>query len=380
MPYRMPTMANDRNAIEFDLPDIIRHFDVDGHFLSAAPYGNGHINDTFATLCERDGQQIRYIQQRINHNVFKDPRGLMDNILRVTRHLQQKIDAPPGADPIRKALTVIPTRDGASCHLDPDGNTWRTYVFVEQARTYDVCTGPDQATEAARAFGRFQQLLTDLPCPRLHDSIPYFHHAPRRMQALETAIEQDPENRAATVKEDIAFALARKPETTIVTDLMETGDIPERITHNDTKLNNVMISDRDGTGICVIDLDTVMPGSVLYDFGDLVRTTTRTCREDEPDTSNVRFDIQLFEGLARGYLETAGAFLTPRERDLLAFAGRLITFTIGIRFLADYLLGDIYFKTHRPGQNLDRTRVQFQMIRHMEALDNQMQDIVRRCS
>ncbi|MBN1670541.1 MAG: aminoglycoside phosphotransferase family protein [Kiritimatiellae bacterium] len=366
--------------MDYDLAEIVKHFPLAGTFAGAAPYGSGHINDTFRSRFRLGARTVYTIQQRINHNVFKNPPELMDNILRVTEHIRGKLAAAPGADPDRETLTVIRAADGKPYHRDAAGNTWRTYIFIDGARTYDVCTGPAQAREAAKAFGKFQQMLVDLPGPRLRDTIPYFHHTPRRFAALEAAIARDSHNRCAAAKAQIEFAMARKHETTLVTDLLESGAIPERITHNDTKLNNVMLDDADGRGVCVIDLDTVMPGSALYDFGDLVRTTTRTCKEDEPDPAKVLFDIAMFEALAQGYLETAGAFLAPKERDLLTFAGRLITFTIGIRFLTDYLAGDVYFKTHRPGQNLDRTNVQFRMIAQMEDQQERMETIVRTCA
>jgi len=364
--------------MNYDLAAVVKHFPVEGRFLDAAPYGTGHINDTFASRWDVDGTIVRYIQQRINHNVFKNPPELMENIARVTRHLRDKLAAIPGSNVERETLTVIPTVDGAACHQDEDGNYWRTYIFIEGAQTYDVCEGPRQAYEAAKAFGQFQKLLVDLPGPRLHDTIPYFHHTPRRFDALEQAIEADSANRCSAASAEIAFAMTRKESASLVTDLLESGGIPERITHNDTKLNNVMLDDEDGRGVCVIDLDTVMPGSALYDFGDLVRGTTRTSEEDEQDLAKVRFDIELFEALTRGYLETAGDFLTAAELENLVFSGRLITFTIGIRFLADYLAGDVYFKTHRPDQNLDRCRVQFQMIQHMEQQQHAMETLVRK--
>ncbi|MBI3986016.1 MAG: aminoglycoside phosphotransferase family protein [Lentisphaerae bacterium] len=360
------------------LRKISSQFRIPGRFLDAAPYGTGHINDTYATRWLADGHEELFIVQRINPNVFKQPEWLMENIERVTRHLQQKLAQLPGADPSREALTVIPTHQGTSSFRDESGHYWRTYVFIRQSRSYDTCINLNHAYESARMFGRFQLLLTDLPGPRLHDTIPHFHHTGRRLAALEQAIQNDPMNRAATSQKEIAFSLARRSIGDVITRLLESGSMPERITHNDTKINNVMIDETSGNGVCVIDLDTVMPGSVLYDFGDMVRSTTRTAVEDEQDLNKVTMDISIFDALARGYLDTAGAFLHPVEREHLAFSGILITFNIGIRFLTDYLMGDVYFKVHRPGHNLDRARVQFAMIEQMERQEKEITRVIAR--
>lgn len=363
--------------MKHDIEKIVAHFQIEGKYLDGCPYGSGHINDTYLTRWQQESRIYPSLQQRINHSVFRKPQEVMENILRVTRHLQEKLSAMANADPQREALTVVPTRDGRYWHTDPEGNCWRTYIFIENAQTYNICEKPQQAEEAGRAFGRFQNLLTDLPGGPLHETIPYFHHTPRRFHTLEESIAHDSRNRAAGARQEIAFAMQRKDMVSTVTSLMENGTIPTRITHNDTKLNNVMIDDHSGKGVCVIDLDTVMGGSALYDFGDLVRTCTPTSAEDELDLSRVHMRLDLFEALARGYLAEA-TFLNPTEIDLLAFAGRLITFNIGVRFLTDHLVGDTYFKIHRPNHNLDRARVQFKMIEEMEAKEKEMQAIVRR--
>ncbi len=358
------------------LRQIGAEFNIPGIFHDAEPYGTGHINDTYRA-CWMEGRTPRaYIHQRINHFVFKDPARLMDNIQRVTGHLRRKIACRPGAQPEREALTVVPARDGRLFFRDDQGNFWRTYIFITKARTYDVCPDARLAREAARAFGQFQADLADLNGARLHETIPWFHHTPRRFQALESSIQEDKCNRAAGVRADIQFCLARQAMAGKVTDLLARGLMPERITHNDTKINNVMMDIESGRGVCVIDLDTVMPGCVLYDFGDMVRTITRTCPEDEPNLARVSLDTRMFEALAAGYLESAGAFLSPVEIEHLAFAGQLVTFTIGIRFLTDYLQGDVYFKTHRPGQNLDRARVQFKMVAELEQAHDRLQRVV----
>lgn len=354
----------------YDLRTVARAFQIHGEFVSAAPYGSGHINDTFCTVFSQAGVRTRYILQRINHNVFKSPARLMENVQRVTAHLAAKLVDTP--DATRRALTLIPARCGRAWHVDADGNHWRAYLFVEKARTYDAVESVKQAFEAAKAFGRFQGLLADLPAPRLHDTIPGFHHTPKRFEALEQAMAADVAGRVRLAGAEIDFALAHKDMVGV---LLEAG-LPERVTHNDTKFNNVMLDDETGEGICVIDLDTVMPGLALYDFGDMVRTTTSPAPEDERDLSNVRMQFPMFEALVRGYLATAGSFLTPEEKGCLAFSGKLITFEIGIRFLTDFLAGDVYFKVHRDGHNLDRCRTQFRLVESIEEQEAPMRQLV----
>lgn len=353
-----------------DIRTIARHFRIHGEFLSAEPYGSGHINDTYRATYEQAGVCVRYIFQRINHNIFKNPVALMENIQRVTGHLATKLAGLP--DSSRRTLTVIPTQDGGNHHRDGAGNYWRAYLFIENAKTYNAIETPRQAFEAAKAFGQFQKMLADLPAPRLHDTIPDFHHTPKRFAALEKAIEADAANRLKLAQPEIEFALRHKAMTSVLLD----AGLPERVTHNDTKLNNVMLDDATGEGVCVIDLDTVMPGLALYDFGDMVRTATSPAAEDERDLTKVRMEFAMFEALARGYLATAGGFLTRAERELLAFSGKLITFEIGLRFLTDFLAGDTYFKVHREGHNLDRCRTQFKLVESIAQQEVRMNELV----
>jgi hypothetical protein len=340
-----------------------------GEFISAAAYGTGHINDTYCAVFDQGGRRVRYIVQRINHHVFKNPSDLMENIRRVTAHLARK--SASQSDSARRVLTLIPAHGGQPSYCDPLGNHWRVYIFIEGARTFEAVESPQQAFEAAKAFGQFQKLLADLVPPRLRDTIPDFHHTPKRFAALENAIEADAANRAKLAKSEIEFALSRKAATDVLLD----AKLPERVTHNDTKFNNVMLDDATGEGICVIDLDTVMPGLALYDFGDMVRTTTSPAQEDERDLSKVRMQFPMFEALARGYLAAAD-FLTPAEKSLLPFSGKLITFEIGIRFLTDFLAGDTYFKVHRDGHNLDRCRTQFKLVESIEAQETAMNKLI----
>jgi hypothetical protein len=354
-----------------DVEAAARTFDINGDFISAAPYGSGHINDSYCAVFRRNGATSRYLLQRINHHIFKDPVVLMQNIERVTAHLAAQVAGHP--DRNRRVLTLIATRTDGPLHVDEDGNYWRGYRFIENATTYNSVESPEQAYQAARAFGEFQRMLADLPAPRLHDTIPDFHHTPRRFAALERAIDADIAGRVSLAGPEIEFALARKPLSCVLLD----AALPERVTHNDTKINNVLLDDATGEGTCVIDLDTVMPGLAAYDFGDMVRTATSTAPEDEVDLSKVSMQFPLFEALARGYLSTAGEFLTRPEKEHLAVAGKVITFEIGIRFLTDFLSGDTYFKVHRPGHNLDRCRSQFKLLESIEQQESRMNELIQ---
>jgi Ser/Thr protein kinase RdoA (MazF antagonist) len=345
-------------------------FEISGEFIEAKPYGSGHINDTYQVFFRNGDGPPCHILQRINHKIFKRPVALMENIQRVTAHLATQVANEP--DSGRRVLRLIPARDGRAWHVDAEDNYWRAYYFIERARSYDAVESTAQAYQAAKAFGQFQQLLASLPAPRLHDTIPDFHHAPKRLKALEDAIAADVAGRAILVKPEIDFVRARQSITSVLLD----ANLPERVTHNDTKFNNVMLDDATGEGICVIDLDTVMPGLAPYDFGDMVRTTTSPAMEDEQDLSKVTMQFPMFEALVRGYLSTAGGFLTEAEKDLLAFSGKSITFELGIRFLTDYLAGDTYFKVHREGHNLDRARTQFKLIESIEEQEEQMARLV----
>jgi len=353
-----------------DIRAVTAAFQIFGEFRSAEAYGSGHINDTYCVVFNVAGNPTRYIVQRINHRIFSNPPAVMENIQRVTAHLAAKLAGAP--DSSRRVLTLIPARDGRVFNQDEHGNFWRAYLFIENARSYDAVNSPSQAYEAAKAYGQFQKLLADLPAPPLNNTIPDFHHTPKRFKALQAAIENDAANRAASAAAEIEFALNRAG---IVGGLINAG-LPERVTHNDTKFNNVMLDEETGEGICVVDLDTLMPGLALYDFGDMVRTTTSPAKEDELDLSRVTMQFPMYEALIRGYLESAGDFLTADEKRLLAFSGRLITFEIGIRFLTDYLAGDTYFKVHRNGHNLDRCRTQFKLVESIEQQEEQMNQLV----
>jgi len=337
-----------------------RQFQVIGKFVAAAPFGAGHIHDSYCAVFEGEGIVTRLLLQRINHTVFRDPAALSENIERVTAHLALKVAGEPEKN--RRVLSLMPTREGQFLYVEDAGDFWRAFPFIERTHTYDAVSTPDQAFQAGKAFGQFQSLLVDFPPPRLHDTIPGFHSTPMRFLALEQAIASDAENRAAEARPEIEFALAHQS----LADALLRANLPERVTHNDTKINNVLFDDATGEGICVIDLDTVMPGLAPYDFGDLVRTTTCRAPEDERDLSRVALEFPLFAALARGYLSSAGPFLNWDEKNSLVLAGKLITFEQGIRFLTDHLAGDHYFKTHRENHNLDRTRAQFKLLESIE--------------
>lgn len=354
--------------MNYDPAEIAAAFGVADGFVSAVPYGTGHINDTLLATVVRGGREEKYIFQRLNTNVFRESEALMENFLAVTTHIAGKIAAEKRRDPScrRRTLELLRAADGRPFFRDAAGNFFRAYIFVDGARTYDIIRTPEQAFQAAAAFGGFQNDLADLPV-RLVETIPDFHNTPARLAALERAAAADSQGRRREVEAELDFVRARAGECGLLIKLQAEGRLIERTTHNDTKLNNVLLDDETGTGICVIDLDTAMPGLPHYDFGDMVRSGTNPAAEDERDLDKVFMRFEVFEALLRGYLSTAGKFLNPEEKSLLPFAGKLITMEIGIRFLTDYLEGDIYFKTHRPGQNLDRCRNQFKLTASIES-------------
>jgi aminoglycoside phosphotransferase (APT) family kinase protein len=361
---------------DLNLRKIAEAFRLRGDFVSAAPYGTGHINDSFAVVVDQGGTQLRYLLQRINQKVFRDPPKLMRNIERVTEHSREKLLTQGQPDVSRRTLTIVPTQEGASYCKFGDEDYWRAYIFIEKARSFDSLQAPVQAYEAAKAFGNFQRILSDLPGEPLHETIPDFHNGPKRFQDFLEALNADVHNRAAEAREEIDFLQKSAWVFDVLPEQVARGAIPVRITHNDTKINNVLIDDETGEGICVIDLDTLMPGLVLYDFGDMVRTSTCKAAEDERDLGKVFLDLPMFEQVARGYLTAAGDFLTSSEKEHLVFAGKMITLIIGCRFLTDYLNGDTYFKTHREGHNLDRCRTQFRLVQSITEQEKQMNSLV----
>ena len=336
-------------------------------------YGEGHINDTFVVW--RADHTKRFILQRINTDTFTDPAGLMENICGVTRHLRAKIQAE-GGDPGRECLNVIPTLSGASYYIDTEGNAWRAYDFVENTVCLQQVGCEADFRTVAETLGKFQNQLADYLASTLHETIARFHDTPNRYANFEKALAADALGRAKTIAPEIAFIHAREKDCHVLLDQLAAGEIPLRVTHNDTKINNVLLDEATGKGICVIDLDTVMPGLSAYDFGDSIRTGANDCAEDEPDQSKVHFDLHLYEVFAKGYLSTAGSTMHTAEKKSLAWGAKLMTLECGIRFLTDYLEGDHYFHIARPNHNLDRARTQFTLVRQMEDVFDQMTAIV----
>jgi len=360
-----------------ELPEIVSRFRTGGEVVSVEPWGSGHIHDTFVSRVETGFGTVRYIHQRINHGIFPSPENVMENITRVTEHIRGKISRA-GDDPERRTLTVVPLSEGGNLYRSPAGDYWRTFLFIENAGTYDLPQGQGHARSVAAAFARFQEMLSDLPGPPLHETIPHFRDTRRRFRSLLEAIEADRLDRAAGTQPEIEFALKREHLAGTLEDLLAARTVPERIVHHDTKINNVLIDDRTGEGICVIDLDTVMPGTTLYDFGNAVRMGAARAAEDERDLSLVGLDTDLFEALVEGYLSEGRRFLTTAEIDHLTGAPRITTFMVGVRFLADHLAGDTYFRIHREGHNLDRCRTQFRMVNDMEEKAERLRAIVER--
>ena len=349
------------------LAEIVRNFAID---VNVESYGNGHINDTYIADSEP-----RYILQRINHAIFKNPDQVMSNIVGVTEFLREKIIAA-GGDPERETLRVIKTVNGDNYYKTSDGNYFRMYNYVENAVSYEMVESPEQFCQAARAFGRFQNMLADYPAEKLYDTIPFFHDTVKRFGDFEKAVVDDLAGRRASVQKEIDFVFARKADAAVVLDAIAAGKVPVRVTHNDTKLNNVMLDATTGEGVCVIDLDTVMPGSLLYDYGDALRFGASSGAEDEVDLDKIYFDLELFEAFTKGFLGEVRDKLTPTEIELLPFSAKLLTYECGMRFLGDYLNGDTYFKIHREHHNLDRARTQFKLVADIETKLEDMKKIV----
>ncbi|MEM1084413.1 MAG: aminoglycoside phosphotransferase family protein [Verrucomicrobiota bacterium] len=355
---------------------IAMKFAIEGKLVIAEEIQTGHINSTWRVSFESEtGEQRRFILQRINREVFEDPLAVMLNVECVTRHINDRVMRTK-KDLSGRTLELYPGRDGRFWVPDDDGSIWRCYNFIEGCRTYDVVENERQAYQAARAFGAFQDLVSDLVPDELAETIPGFHDTRQRYDRLMKMVEDDPCGRAAAVAEELAFIRRREGDVDRVLGLMNEGKVPLRITHNDTKINNVMIDEATDEAICVIDLDTVMPGSVLFDFGDMVRTAVSPAEEDERDLSKIEVRMPVFEALVDGYLSSAGGFLNEVEIAHLAFSSKLITFELAIRFLTDHLNGDRYFKTHHEGHNLDRCRAQLALVERIEEKLEEMEQVV----
>ena len=376
---------NDKDRVE-----IFKQFDIYGDLQSFQAFGKGHINNTYLSVWNQAGTQVRYTHQRINKHVFKKPAEVVENIRHITEHIAAKLAADTDIkanvggyflveDTIsasRRVLTLVPTKDGRFFYVDRDGEYWRTYLFIEKASTFEQMDSPALAHKVGAAVGIFQQQLSDYSGPPLHETIPDFHNMHSRYEQLDRAVALNTAGRLETVREELAFLEENRARGMILSDGLANGTLKRGITHNDTKLNNILFDDATGEAICLIDLDTVMPGTVLFDTGDLIRTAANTACEDEQDLSKVHFDCNIFKALIGGYLSTAGGCLTAYEKSLITESGRILTQIMAVRFLTDYLNGDIYYKTTRPTHNLDRARTQIALIKSMDSQWEQLQRIV----
>ena len=347
------------------LNEVLGAFDFPATLVGAVRYGQGHINDTFCVLCQpQEGDCIRFILQGLSKAAFPRQDELMENFVGITSHLRKKIIAN-GGDPLRETLSLVKTKDGKDYYTDATGKAWRLTPFIENTDCYQSATA-ELFEASARAFGRFQWLLNDYPAETLHEAIVNFHNTEDRFAKFEAALAADKMGRAKEVEAEVKFVMDRKADCSVALQALRDGKLPLRVTHNDTKLNNILIDRDTKEGICVIDLDTTMPGLSINDFGDSIRFGANHSKEDEKDLSKVNFDIELYEVYTRGFLEGAQGGLTAAELEYLPWGAKLMTLECGIRFLTDYLDGDHYFRIHYPEQNLDRTRTQFKLVADME--------------
>ncbi|MEF9940341.1 MAG: aminoglycoside phosphotransferase family protein [Clostridium sp.] len=360
-----------------NIQEALEHMAYEGSVITYMRYGHGHINDTFRVYTKAADGEHQYILQRMNKDVFKDPVALMKNIVGVTGFLRDEI-IKEGGDPLRETLNVIPSTTGESYYLDSRGDYWRSYLFIDHAICYDAVEKPEDFYQSAKAFGRFQRQLSEYPAEELSETIPNFHNTPVRLDTFRQAVKADVCGRASSVEKEIKFVLDRSDEAGIAMNMLKEGTLPLRVTHNDTKLNNIMIDDTTGEALCIIDLDTIMPGFSIFDFGDSIRFGANTVAEDEPDVSKAGLSLPLFDIYTKGYLEGCKGSLTEAEVKMLPMGAKLMTYECGTRFLTDYLQGDTYFKTTRDNQNLDRCHTQFALVADMEKKWNEMQKIVEK--
>ncbi len=358
------------------MKNILNNFKINGNVISVERYGEGHINETYLAVVEENGVEVNYILQKINNKLFTNVEGLMNNIKLVTEYNRAKI-VERGGNPDRESLSLVYTKDGNSYYYDKASDGYfRMYIFITDAVAHQKVTNPDQFYQSAVAFGEFANLLAEFDATKLYEVIPNFHNTVSRFENFSKSLKADKFDRAKFVQDEINFVIDRQNYCAKIVDLLSSGEMPTKVTHNDTKLNNVMLDVKTNVPVAVIDLDTIMPGSICYDFGDSIRFGCNTGAEDERDLSKVNFDIELFEYYTKGYLKALGDTVTECEKNNLAFGAILMTFECGMRFLADYLDGDIYFRTHREGHNLDRARTQFKLVKDMESCLDKMNKIV----
>jgi hypothetical protein len=354
------------------LTDIVNHFITAGEVISIEPFGSGHINDSYLVKTHPESAPD-YVLQRINHHVFHNIPELTNNILKVTRHLESRLEQASGKG--FEVLKLIPSNTGEYFLKDAEGDFWRLYYYVKGSRSYDIVENTSLAYEGGKAFGHFHAMTSGMDASGLHEVLPDFHNIATRLKSFRDILDRDPANRAAGASAEIAFVNEREKEMHRILDLLRTGKVPVRVTHNDTKFNNILFN-AEGRAICIIDLDTIMPGTILYDFGDAIRTGANTGAEDEADLSKVDLDLSLFEAYSRGYMEVARDFLLPGEIDNLPFSTRYMTFLIGLRFLTDHVDGDHYYRIHFPGHNLQRARAQFRLVSRIEKKLPEMEKII----
>lgn len=357
--------------------NLLSNFVLAGEFVSFSPIDDGHINTTLKVTYNVDGKLINHLLQMINTNVFKKPDELMANVDCVTSFVRDKVIAKDG-NPERETLYCKPTREGKKYYIAENGEVWRLYNFVENSFSYNSIESDEVFFKAGKAFGEFQRQLSDFPIDKLYETIPDFHNTAKRYNNLKVSIEKNAVGRVRHLKEEIEFAKARKDETYVLVGKIAIGDLPLRVTHNDTKLNNILFDSKTNEPVCVVDLDTVMPGLSLYDFGDAIRFGANTAAEDEKDLSKVSLDLNLYEKYVRGFLTSAGSSLTNEEVKYLPFGAKMMTLECGMRFLTDYIDGDKYFKIHYPEHNLDRCHTQFKLVEDMENKFEQMIEITRK--
>ena len=370
-------MSSDVTDLHEKIRKISDEFAIAGDFVEGSEIDSGHINTTYMAVYEEpSGKQSRYILQRINDYVFKDPLQVMRNVECVTRHINWKV-LRTKQDLGGQTLHIYPARGGSSFARGEKGGIWRCYNFIENCHTYDVVENTRQAYQAAKAFGSFQDLVSDMPLEAVTETIPDFHHTPKRYDRLMEVVLADSKGRLSNVEAEVSFIREREDLCNLLVNLAEKGELPVRVTHNDTKLNNVMMDADTDEAVCVIDLDTVMPGLSLYDFGDLVRTATSPVEEDEKDLSKIEMRMPMFEALAEGYIDGCDC-LTPLEIEHLVTGGKLMTLEVGIRFLTDYLEGDVYFKTDYEDHNLVRARSQLKLLESIEEKETEMKKFVSR--
>ena len=363
--------------LEEQMKEVRENFNFIGQLKEEKVWGKGHINDTFLLSYEGIEKENRYILQRMNKSIFLKPAELMENVMNVTSYLR-RIIIENGGNPDRETLTVISAKDGKPYYVDSSGEYWRAYLFIEDAICLEKVEKPEEFYESAVAFGNFQRLLADYPADTLHETIEGFHDTKARFKVFKKAVEADVCGRAASVKKEIDFVLSREHIANYFGDMLAAGELTLRVTHNDTKLNNIMLDSVTYKGICVIDLDTVMPGLAMNDFGDSIRFGASTAAEDEQDLEKVWCDLELFEIYTKGFVEGCGGKLTKKEIELLPMGALVMTFENGMRFLTDYLQGDVYFKIHKEHHNLDRCRTQFKLVSDMEEKWDIMKEIVKK--